>query len=91
MTRDTVRKRETHLPVALGVDEDDVVAAVVVARVHEHGVQRVVGRRLRLLLQVRVQVDVLVELEPGERVVILQLLICTRCVSTADEKYAMES
>lgn len=64
---------ETHLPVALGVDEDDVVAAVVVARVNEHSVQRVVGRRLRLLLQVRVQVDVLVELEPGERVVIVKL------------------
>lgn len=53
------------------------MAAVVVARVHEHGVQRVVGRRLRLLLQVRVQVDVLVELEPGERVVIVKLWLHT--------------
>lgn len=53
-----------YLAVSLRVDEDDVVSAMVVPRVHEHRVQRVVRRRLRLLLQVRVQVYVLVELEP---------------------------
>ena len=51
------------LAVALWVDEDDVVAAVVVAAVDQHSVQRVRGRSRLLRLQERVQVQFLVKLE----------------------------
>lgn len=57
--------RLPYLAIPLGVDEDDVVSAVVVARVHQHRVQRVIGRDLGLLLQVRVQVYMLVEFKPA--------------------------
>ena len=55
----------TNLAVAPGVDVDHVVSAVVVAAVHEDGVQDV-GRRVLLVgvLQVLVQVQPLWELEP---------------------------
>ena len=55
----------TNLAVAPGVDVDHVVSAVVVAAVHEDGVQDV-GRRVLLVgvLQVLVQVQPFRELEP---------------------------
>ena len=55
----------TNLAVAPGVDVDHVVSAMVVAAVHEDGVQDV-GRRILLVgvLQVLVQVQPLRELKP---------------------------
>lgn len=54
----------SHLPITLRVDEDNIMSSVVVSRVNQHRVQGVVSWRLRLLLKIRVQVDVFVELEP---------------------------
>lgn len=56
----------SYLAIAFGVDEDDVMAAMVVARVYEDRVQSVVRRRLRYLLQIRVQDYLFVEVEPDE-------------------------
>lgn len=48
--------RDTHFAVSFGVEIDDVVAAVVVSAVHQHGMQDVVGRVLHVrLLQELVQ------------------------------------
>ena len=65
----------TNLAVAPGVDVDHVVSAVVVAAVHEDGVQDV-GRRVLLvgILQVLVQVQPLRELEPVKE---LRVLVCS--------------
>jgi hypothetical protein len=55
----------TPFPVTPRIDEDHVVAPVIVTGMHQNGVQRVVGRVVGiLLLQVRIQRDLLVELEP---------------------------
>ena len=61
------------LAVQVGADEDHVVAAVVVAAVHEHGVERVVGGRRLGLLQERIELNLLVEL-----VAIVDLYVAVR-------------
>lgn len=53
-----------YLSVSFGIDEDHIVSSVVIPRVNQHGVQRVARRRRRNLLQVWVEVDLFVELEP---------------------------
>ena len=54
-----------YLAVALGVDVDDVVSAVVVAAVHQDGVQDVRRRVLLVgVLQVLIQTQALRELKP---------------------------
>lgn len=58
---------DTHFAVSFRVKIDDVVTAVVVAAVHQHGVQDVVGRVLGVrLLEELVQRQLVGKLEPGE-------------------------